>query len=197
MGVDQIGSRWNGSRSNGKTPFIDVKKVQAPYIVLQLKSFVSVFMHLCHMLTKLWNRDRLSAIWIGWWIITPKMKMHVGTLLIVPWNSVYVIKLCLPMVDASTVISTPPSLEGVSSMSSPDVEWTLMWTLSRNDIVPFCLSLCVEGKVELKDQYWESIYTAVSWQSVPPYYYSNTSHHNYHTKYSSSNCSSCCTCWVC
>ena len=114
---------------------------------------------------------------------------------------------CLPSVDASTVISTPRSLEGLSSMSSYDVEWSLMWTLSRNDIIPFCLILCGEGKgkIELKDQDWESIYTAVSWQSVPPYYYSKCCYkyaHNYHTEYSPGNSSSnnfnCYTCcWSC
>ena len=88
---------------------------------------------------------------------------------------------------AGTMELCLPSVDGV--------EWTLMWTLSRN---PFCLSLCGEGKVELKEQDWESIYTTVSWQSVPPYYYyySNTSHHNYHTKCSSSSGSNYCTCWV-
>ena len=109
-------------------------------------------MHLCHMLSKLWNRDRFSAIWQcmqkRWcqrWRYTIAMAG--------------IIKLCSPPVDASTIISTPWLLEGVTSWPSHDVEQSLMSTLSGTDSILFCLSLCGKNIVELKNRDWDRVYT--------------------------------------
>ena len=108
-------------------------------------------MHPCHMLSKLWNRDRFSAIWE---CIQKRLCQR--------WRYIIamtgIIKLCSPSVDTSTIISTPWLLEGVTSLPSHDVEQSLMSiTLSRTDSILFCLSLC--GKVELNDRDWDRVYT--------------------------------------